>query len=499
MSEKERAPRDPWQRCPYCKPPKLYSVNELAKMLVCGDLENHCFKCVRCRRLIEVGPRLTLVKPNQPPKKSPSGRYAAVPDFSGHDTVDEAPGKTQIPGGPPDEPEASDTIQVPPGAAVEMRTFLDRTIAKIETAVKDQIILDNQFKLLEIIGRGTTGIVVMARNLKIKSANHFVAVKFNLDTAVPGEDGEIPRGRVRRISGIQGRFKSPHVAKPIKLLEHPVFGLVTVESFVSGDNLREVVENDGSIKEEAVIAIGRQICSILIEAGQRGEIIHRDIKLDNIILEERDKVFVWLIDFGLARSNKEDARDNRAMFDTEIEDLDVDKATGTLTLAGAVLGTPAYMAPEQASGKRADCRTDIYGLAATLFHAITSRPPFTGAKLSDILIAVEHKEPQPAADLVKGSGIYVSASFSNVLMIAMQKNPDDRFQTPEEFDRALAACQRGEVFVLRKLNNRLTLVKQSKWRRTVLPWILLLGIGFVTLLVLFLVERTRITSMHLFK
>jgi tRNA A-37 threonylcarbamoyl transferase component Bud32 len=192
-----------------------------------------------------------------------------------------------------------------------------------------------------------------------------------------------------------------------------------VMEYLDGPTLEQLVREAGPLPPGRVMYLLRQVCGALGEAHGAG-LIHRDLKPANVIVAalggQRD--VAKLLDFGL------------------VQDLSAD-ADDRLTRTGTVLGTPAYMSPEQAAGESAlDARGDVYGLGAVAFFALTGRPPFLGKSLGQLLAAHRSEPPPPLTDLRSDAPADVAAIVARCLA----KDPNDRFQSAAELDRALAQC-----------------------------------------------------------
>jgi eukaryotic-like serine/threonine-protein kinase len=163
----------------------------------------------------------------------------------------------------------------------------------------------------------------------------------------------------------------------------------------------------------------RQVCGALAEAHAAG-LVHRDLKPGYVIVAtlggQRD--VAKLLDFGL------------------VHDLSA-ADDGRLTRTGTVLGTPAYMSPEQAAGESAvDARGDVYSLGAVAFFALTGRPPFQGKTVGRFLAAHRSEAPPPLADVRPDAPADLAAAVARCLA----KNPGDRFQSVVDLDQALGQC-----------------------------------------------------------
>jgi serine/threonine-protein kinase len=192
-----------------------------------------------------------------------------------------------------------------------------------------------------------------------------------------------------------------------------------VMEYLDGPTLEGLVRRGGPLPPGRVVYLLRQLCGALAEAHAAG-LVHRDLKPGNVIVAtlggQRD--VAKLLDFGL------------------VQDLSAD-ADGRLTRTGTVLGTPAYMSPEQAAGESAvDARGDVYGLGAVAFFALTGRPPFQGKTLGQLLAAHRCEPPPPLTDFRPD----VPADLAAVVARCLAKDPNDRFPSAAHLDRALAQC-----------------------------------------------------------
>jgi serine/threonine-protein kinase len=192
-----------------------------------------------------------------------------------------------------------------------------------------------------------------------------------------------------------------------------------VMEYLDGPTLEALVRQEEPLPPGRVVYLLRQVCAALAEAHAAG-LVHRDLKPGNVIVAalggQRD--VAKLLDFGLVQDLSADANDR-------------------LTRTGTVLGTPAYMSPEQAAGESAvDARGDIYSLGAVAYFALTGRPPFQGKGLGQLLAAHRSEVPPPLTDLRPE----VPADLAAVVARCLAKDPDDRFQSAADLDRALGQC-----------------------------------------------------------
>ena len=212
-----------------------------------------------------------------------------------------------------------------------------------------------------------------------------------------------------------------------------------------GTTLADRVKEQGPLSVGAACRYLRQAALGLQHAGEQG-LVHRDIKPANLFIEQtHDQVKV--LDLGLARIREVAIGD--------------ETATGDLTKEGEVMGTPDYMAPEQALDPRsADHRADIYSLGCTLYFLIAGRPPFAGGSMTEKLLAHQQKEPIALETLCIG----VPAGVVAAIKKAMAKQPADRFQSPAEFAAALAPFENAENIVAAANVPVTSIAQQTKQR-----------------------------------
>jgi serine/threonine-protein kinase len=190
-----------------------------------------------------------------------------------------------------------------------------------------------------------------------------------------------------------------------------------IMEFLPGITLTQLIQREAPLPPERALAIAMQVADAL-SASHKANIVHRDLKPDNIILisKGRERDFVKLLDFGIAK-------------------LTGDQPGSRRTRTGIVMGTPAYMSPEQCEGRgTVDHRTDIYALGIVLYEAITGRVPFVGDGYGEVL--VQHLTQMPAApSTIRG---VIPPHVEQIVMKALQKRPDDRYPTMDDFMRAMA-------------------------------------------------------------
>ncbi len=273
-----------------------------------------------------------------------------------------------------------------------------------------------RYELLDKLGAGAFGAVFRARQLGI---DRHVAVKILLPEAASADSTAIARfQREAKLSSSLGH--------PNTITVHD-FGewsglLYLVMEYVRGESLREVLRRTGPMEPKRVVRIVRQILSSLQEAHSRG-IIHRDMKPANIMLFDRvgESDVVKVLDFGIAKFISNDAAASSAQA--------VEK---DLTVAGRIVGTPRYMAPEQIRGTGPSPRSDLYALGLIFFEMITGQQAVAGDSTLSLIAAQLSGEP-----VVDARDPRLPAALAPIIERATAKDSDDRFANAAEFIEAL--------------------------------------------------------------
>ncbi len=263
------------------------------------------------------------------------------------------------------------------------------------------------------LGRGGMGMVYVAQHALMCRPS---AVK--VMQAVPGE-GDLSLIRFEREVRLSATLSHPNT---ITVYD---FGRTGQETFyyameyLVGMNLEELVRRFGPVTPERTVFILSQVCGSLGEA-HANEIIHRDIKPSNIFLTHRGGLFdfVKVLDFGLAKRVAPDP-------------------SSDITTAGAVMGTPAFISPEAASGmQRVGARADIYGLGCVAYWLLAGRPPFEAASSVQMIVKHVQASPTRVADI---SEVPLPDELDAIVMRCMEKDPSQRFATAVELEAALRA------------------------------------------------------------
>ncbi|WP_288865318.1 Stk1 family PASTA domain-containing Ser/Thr kinase [uncultured Corynebacterium sp.] len=282
------------------------------------------------------------------------------------------------------------------------------------------MLIADRYELGEIIGTGGMSDVYAATDV---SLGRQVAVKMlKIDLA----RDENFRERFRREAQNSARLNHPNIVSVYDTGAVETSGVdvpYIVMERVHGMNLRDIVRNEGPLSPERTAKLLLPVTRAL-QASHDAGIIHRDIKPANIMVTNTGAVKV--MDFGIARA--------------------LDDSTSAMTQTSAVIGTAQYLSPEQARGKPADARSDIYALGCVMYEAVTGVPPFEGE--SPFAVAYQHVQEDPvppseriAAALSDNEAVNVDA----VILTAMAKHPADRYQTANEMGADLELLERGSV------------------------------------------------------
>jgi tRNA A-37 threonylcarbamoyl transferase component Bud32 len=274
-------------------------------------------------------------------------------------------------------------------------------------------LIAGKMELLEVLGSGAMGKVYRARH---RGLDKIVAIK-------------VLHPEVSSSASIAARFKAE--ARAASKLDHPHslsildFGedgsdrlLYLAMELLEGESLQSLLSRHRRLPAARAARIMAQVCSALGAAHERG-VIHRDVKPANVMLTSRRgdegpvEDHVKVCDFGLAK-----------VLDTGAEN----SSSGPLTQQGAVLGTPAYMAPEQAKGETVDHRSDLYACGVILYRMLAGKKPFEGESAWAVSLKQIAESPQPIQELVPE----IPEALARVVHRALEKDPAQRFQSARE-------------------------------------------------------------------
>lgn len=293
--------------------------------------------------------------------------------------------------------------------------------------------LFREFEVLEVAGRGGMGVVFKARDQRL---DRIVAIKSMNLPDLPDLKSRFAREVRAAAAVVHDNVVSIYAAG-----EHNGIPFLVME-YVAGETLAEIIDQQGPVQVDRFIELAKQITAGL-EAVHRKGLVHRDLKPANVIIDETGKAM--LTDFGLAKSVQ---------------------ANG-LTATGTLLGTPAYMSPEQAREEEVDYRSDLFSLGATFYAMLTGVDPFTGSSTYEVLDAVCNAEPIPIRDIRSNIPQWVVTLIQQLL----EKDPSRRCPTTSHVQETLASADQTP---------QPSAATPSKRRRTVLG---VVGVGLLTMIV----------------
>jgi tRNA A-37 threonylcarbamoyl transferase component Bud32 len=327
------------------------------------------------------------------------------------------------------EPQPDPTVSLPPAdpaatpTAPHASTPADSAATPAEALPAD-LIDHPRYRVNRLLGQGGMGAVYLAEH-RIMGRQVALKVIHPRYTASP-----TARERFLREARAAARLSHPNVVTAYDAEQVGPTSFLVME-YVEGQTLAAYVHETGPLPVQEACGYILQAAQALKYAHEKG-MVHRDIKPDNLMRTPSGEVRV--LDFGLARL-REDAELRTAAGPTV--------ADPSLTAAGSVMGTPDYMAPEQARDSRAaDVRSDIYALGATLFHLLTGTVPFPGGTPAEKLRRHE-EEPAPPVTAVREG---VPPGLERLVARMLAKRPQDRPQTPAEVIRRLRPYTRRPRF-----------------------------------------------------
>jgi CheY-like chemotaxis protein len=280
----------------------------------------------------------------------------------------------------------------------------------VDTSELEGCLLGGRYRVGALLGSGGMGSVY--RGMREDLATIPVAIKV-LHAGIGG-DVDVLR-RFRREAHLVAAIEHPNIVRVLEFQmpsDEPAF---IVMERLEGSSLGDALRQERRFAVEEVVWIAVQVLAGL-EAAHDANVVHRDLKPDNVFLTSTTDAadIVKLLDFGVA------------------------KLTGTpwderLTQTGMVMGTPAYMAPEQARGESADARSDLYAVGCLIFEALTGRPPFVANNYNAVMFQINQSAPTPLLELRPE----LDPRFAAVVSKALSKDVGSRFQNAREFSEAL--------------------------------------------------------------
>ena len=272
-----------------------------------------------------------------------------------------------------------------------------------------QTLASGRYRMADVLGRGGMAVVYLARDDELERP---VAIKV---LARHLADDPVFRDRFLREARLAARLSHPNIVQIYDAGEDHGDPYIVMEC-VEGRSLADELESSGALDPARVVDLGLQVCAGLEHAHAAG-LVHRDIKPGNLLLGERDTVKI--ADFGIARAAE----------------------TTRLTQMGSVLGTAAYLAPEQALGEEVTAAADIYSLGCVLFECLTGRTPYVFDTLAEL--AVKHRE-EPITP-VRELRPEIPEELEAVVMRSLARNPEYRPPSAAALGRDLAGATTDDV------------------------------------------------------
>ena len=399
----------------------------------CGAANpDHVHVCGRCGRGLS-GP-----VPTQPAVSGPPASGAAVPE-----PARRIQSETGVMSPPPEGSQFATQAISPSSPSASRRGFEPGSS------------FGARYRIESLLGQGGMGAVYKAFDIELGRTVALKLVRPELAASVETMQ------RFKQELLLAGKISHKNILRIYDLGDSDGIKFITM-AFVEGSDLSNLIEAAGRLPLDRVLKFTRQLCAAL-EAAHREGVVHRDLKPQNILIDQTDTLYVS--DFGLAKSLAPEA--------------------SSMTRTGQLLGTPRYMSPEQVEGKEVDHRSDLYSLGLILFEMFTAEVPFRGESALQIMFQRVTAAPKDPRTLCPDLPDYLA----NIILKCLEKDPANRYQNAREILTDIEAQNAPEVSAPAR-------TKTIKLPRS-LPrsaWILASGIALAIGLVL-LIPRTR----HLLK
>jgi serine/threonine-protein kinase len=282
----------------------------------------------------------------------------------------------------------------------------------VSFSIREGEVLAGKYRLMHILAEGGMGVVVAAQHLKLEQR---VALKFMLPAVARSPDAV---ARFLREARAAAQLQSEHVAHILDVCETDAGLPYMVMEYLQGSDLGALIQSPMPLPVEDAVDYILQACEALAEAHALG-IIHRDLKPENLFLTHRRGGQAWIkvLDFGISKVLGDARRE------------------GVKITTWSVMGSPAYMSPEQMeSTSDVDARTDIWSLGVLLYELLTRKQPFQGNSIAEICLKVTKQRPTSLSDLVPN----LPPGLSLVVDRCLAKDRDERYASVPELVRALA-------------------------------------------------------------
>ena len=281
--------------------------------------------------------------------------------------------------------------------------------SSLEESMNSQELLLGKYRILEKIGSGGMGAVYKIEHVMLEH-NKYFALKV-MHPSIADNQNSYKRF-VREVEVAMGLMHKNIIAiREFGIL--PDFGPYLTMDFSTGQGLDFILKENWDKDAKLSLYITRQILEAL-QVAHKKKVIHRDLKPANVLIEEEEgEKLVKLVDFGLAKL--------------------VEESENVESITHGVVGTPLYMSPEQASGEKVDNRSDLYSVGIILYQMLTGAPPFQAKSLREMLKKQLFEQP-PAPHTINPN---IPINLENVILKAIAKEPEDRYQTAKEFISAI--------------------------------------------------------------
>jgi serine/threonine-protein kinase len=274
--------------------------------------------------------------------------------------------------------------------------------------------VENKYRIEQLLGRGGMGAVYRARDMRL---DRLVALKVVRAELLGDVDA---RRRFRREAQIVARLQHPSI---VSVFDYGTFqdgGAYLVMELVRGEDLRRVLQREGRLDSVRALRILLAVCAA-IEAAHREGVLHRDLKPENILLPG-GTIDAKVLDFGVAKVIEGEGADKTVP----------GEAPTLITTAGMLIGTPAYMAPEQFQGAPPDTRTDVFSLGVIAYEMLSGELPFGRGSLGEVVLAQARGVPP-----MRGSP--VPPATERAIRMALDSDPDRRPSSPHAFGHLVGA------------------------------------------------------------